>query len=271
MKKTINSPTRLLIASLCVAVISAAVRIVLTLTHLDVKYGVYVPDSILPTAYHIVLFALSVFLIAAALFTASKRSADYICPNSNLTIFTSCAAAFLLIADLLLTLYNIVASEASPATFDIFEICFCIPTIIYFLVLAKDAEKRSAPIAFLSFFPIAWCAVCLIRIYFDTTALNTSPNKIIGEIALLAAMLYFLTESRSKLGIVSHRFYLASSTVAPILLMTSAIPNLVLADRLSISASDHYLRYAIDAVFALFIWARLAAYAKDSSNKDNSI
>ena len=267
MKKTINSPSRLLIASLCAAVLSVIVRIVLTLTHLDVQYGVYIPDSILPKAYHIVLFAISAVLIAAAVYSAPKRGEDYICPESNLTVFTSCAAAFLLVADLLVTLYNIVTSEASPATFDIFEICFCIPAIIYFLILAKDAKKRSAAIAFLSFFPIAWCAVCLIRIYFDTTALNTSPNKIIGEIALLAAMLYFLNESRFKLGIVSHRFYLAAATVAPILLMTSAIPNLVLADRLSISVSDHYLRYAIDAVFALFIWARLAVYAKNDSEK----
>ena len=150
----------------------------------------------------------------------------------------------------------------APITFDTLELVFCIPAIIFFASFLFNMKKPTAR-AFLSFFPIAWCATCLIRIYFDTTALNTSPNKIIGEIALLSAMLYFLTESRFLIGIVSHRFYLAIATVAPILLITSAIPNIFLSNMLSISNSDEFIRYAVDLAFAVFIWLRLASYVCD--------
>lgn len=268
MKKTITSPLILLAASLGTALLSVIVRVYLTLTQLDVKYGVYAGDSILPTVFHITLAAVLILLAIVAFFVAPKRSEKYTCPNSNSNVFISSTVAFMLLADLLFSLYYILASEEKPSTFDILEILFCIPAAIFFLTFLLNKAKNSALRIFFSFFPTAWCTVCLIRVYFDTTALNTSPNKTLCEIALLAAMLYFLNESRSLLGIFSHRFYLAAATVAPVLLFSSSIPNLLFPTKLFISESDSFLRYTINAAFALFIWIRYAAYVKSPKESD---
>ncbi len=274
MKKNINFPIALLGASIGTALVSVIVRTILSLTQLDVKYGVYNHGSMLPTVFHITLAIIIVVLALTALSTAPNRGKNYTIPNNNAGIFISCVAAFLLLADLLSTFYNIYRDTnilgVKPSNFDIFEIIFCIPSIVFFLTFVFDKTKNPSMRVFFSFFPTAWCAICLIRIYFDTTSLNTSPNKILGEIALLAAMLYFLNESRFLLENVSHRFYLAAATVAPILLVTSGIPNLLLPAMLSISKADSTLHCIVEILFAVFIWVRLASYAINKSKKSNA-
>ena len=272
MKKNYEKlPLAILLSSLGITAISVTVRIILTFTLMDAKYGVYERGSILPAIYHAAL-ALSLIAIAAlAYFKAPDRAPNYIRPSSDFTVFASLACAFLLLAELFLSLYYIIVDGAPSSTFDTLELCFSVPAIFYFLGLVRSQEKRSVPLVLLSFFPTAWCSVCLIRIYFDSSILQISPNKIIGEVALLAAMIYFLSESRSQLGVINHKVYLAMAAVAPALLLTSSLPNLLCGDRLSIGTSDNFMRYAIDAVFALFIYARLAAYARKSIPAEKSI
>ncbi|MBQ8248899.1 MAG: hypothetical protein IJY93_03320 [Clostridia bacterium] len=285
MKKKINFPLILLIASLGTALLAVIARSILTQTQLDVKYGVYARDTILPTVFHIALAVILTALVFISLATAPKHSKEYTCPNSNSGIFISSTIAFLLVADILFSLYYIYkhieeTKNISPELlekmtllerlplFDILELVFCIPAIIFFLSFIFEKVKVPAARAFCSFFPTAWCTVCLIRIYFDTTVLNTSPSKTLFEIALLAAMLYFLNESRSLLGIFSHRFYLATATVAPVLLFTSAIPSLLFPTKLLIGESDSFLRCTICAAFAVFIWIRYGAYVSSLKKAD---
>ncbi len=285
MKKTINFPRILFIASLGTAFLAVIARIVLTLTKLDVKYGVYVRDSISPTVFHIVLAVILAALAITAFLKAPKQNTDYVCPSTNSNIFISSTIAFLLVADILFSLYYIYVhfkeTQAIPPEmldkisliqrlpfFDILELVFCIPAIIFFSSFIFEKVKIPAARAFCSFFPTAWCTVCLIRIYFDTTSLNTSPNKTLCEIALLAAMLYFLNESRSLLGIFSHRFYLATATVAPVLLFTAAVPDLLFPTKLLTSESDSFLRCTIFAAFAVFIWVRYSAYVSSVKKAD---
>ncbi len=274
MKKTINFPIILFVASLGTALVSVIIRIILSIAQLDVKYGVYNHGASLPAVFHIVLAVVLLLLALTAISTAPNRDKDYTLSSNNATMFISCAAAFLLAADLLYTIYSIYMENFStsytpikPSKFDIFEIILCIPSIIFFLTFVFSKTKNLSMRVFFSFFPTAWCTVCLIRIYFDTTSLNTSPNKILGEIALLGAMLYFLNESRFLLGNVSHRFYLASASIAPILLVTSGIPNLLLPAMLSTSKADSTLHCAVEIVFAIFIWVRLASYAVNKPQK----
>ncbi len=259
----------MLIASVILTVISVAVRIVLTLTVTETKYGVYEHGSIFPTVYHFALLGAIAAIVIFAILKAPSRDADFSFPQTSFSIFTSCVCAFLLICEVALTLYYSLTSNIELTKFDILEMCFAVPAAVYFLGLLRTHAKRSVPLMLTSFFPIAWCAVCLIRIYFDTTILQVSPNKIFGEIALLAAMIYFLSESRTQIGTLSHKLYLACAGAAPILLFTSALPNLFFSSRLSVGASDNFMRYAIDAAFALFIWARLAAYAFASDTSEN--
>lgn len=263
MKKKLEKQSlAMLIASLAIALVSVAVRSVLTLTVLDARYGVYENGNILPTFYHTLLTLSLIALIVFAVLKAPKRQPDYIRPHSDLTIFASCVCAFMLIANAAMTIYYIVVNRATPTTFDILELCFSLPAILYFLGLVRSQRKQSAPLALMSMFAIAWCAVCLIRVYFDNTVLQVSPNKIMSEVTFLSAMVYFLSEARAQLGIINHKLYLASAITAPVLLLTSAVPNLLFPKELSIGESDNFMHYAVCVALAIFIWARLFAYAK---------
>jgi len=258
MKKN-SIPLILMIVSIAAAVISAAVRIVLTLTQFDAAYGLYEHGAVLPTVHHIALALIVVALILLACRFAPKHRSDLLIPVKDVTVFISSLTAFMLAASTLLTIYNIVRG-AKADLFTILEIVFAIPALIFFFGLIKKGAVRSNALAFASFGPIAWCAVCLIRVYFDNALLHTSPTKTFAELALLAAMICLLSESRFQLGIVSHRFYLASALCAPIFLLTDAIPGIILSGRLLIGSSVTLFHCVVEAVLALFIYARLAAY-----------
>lgn len=268
MKKTFERfPLGMLIASVIAALAFTAFRIFLTLTVLVPRYGVYDSDSILPTIYHSALAVAVVVFAILAIVKSPKREPDYTHKVTDFTVFATCACGFLLAFEVVFTIYKILTTNTEPSTFDIVEICFAVPAIIYFIGIITSHGKKSAALMLTSLFPTAWCAVCLIRIYFDVSVLQTSPNKILGEIALLATMFYFLSEARVQLGKHSSRLHIAAASIAPILLLSSAVPNLLFSRLLSIGLSDDFMRYAIDAVFALFMWARLGAYAR-ASNED---
>ncbi len=263
MKRYETTPIIFLAVSVICALCFAAVRCILSAFFLDARYGVYYHGSVLPNLFHIILAVACAAIAVAAFIKAMPRTGDYTFPHTDFTAFAAFASALLLMFDLLTSLYGVFFKNIEPSKFDIVEMCFCVPAIIYFFALTLKKQKYALPTAITSFFPTAWCAVCLIRIYFDNSILMTSPNKIIGQVALLAAMVYFLGESRIQLGIISHRLYLITASVAPILLLTSAIPNLLFSHKLAIGASDNTLRYAIEAAFALFMWARLLAYSRN--------
>ncbi len=263
MKKRFEKTSlTVLLASLAAALVSTGVRSALTLTVLDARYGVYEKGNVLPTLYHSLLALALIALAVFAALKAPKRAPDHTSPHSDLVVFASCVCAFMLIANAGVTIYNIVANSTLPSTFDILELCFSPFAIIYFFGLVRRDQKKSAPLALMSMLVIAWCAVCLVRIYFDNSLLQVSPNKILGEVALLSAMIYFLSEARTQLGVVKHRLYLASALVAPVLLTSASVPNLLFSRELSIGTSDSYMRYAVCFALAIFIWARLYAYTK---------
>lgn len=249
-----------------VAVISVIVRCILTLTVLESEYGVYQRGNSAPIVYHIILALVCIAFAVLSFVKSPGNTGNFRIPYSDFTVFTSFAAAFLLVLRIGLLSYNIIIIGTEHSVFDIFEIVFSVPAIVYFIMLPM--KKPSASLAAASFAPIAWCAVNLIRIYFDNSQLMTSPNKTLNEIALLFAMLYFLNESRNLIGTFSKRFFLASAFVASVMLLTAAIPNLFLADLLSIGESDNFMTYAVCAVFGLFILGRLFAYAKGNTNKN---
>ncbi len=252
-------PIVLLIVSVAVSVLSAAARIFLTMTEFEVRYGVYEHGTILPTVYHVLLLLIVAALVILACIGTPKREPDYFIRKNDAVIFLSCLTAFLLAANTLIAIINAV-SGGVPSIFDILEVCFAIPALLFFFGLIKKSDAPSPVMMFTSLFPIAWCSVCLIRVYFDNTMLHTSPTKTLAELALLAAMLYFLTEARMQLGITSHRFFLATALIAPVILITNAVPNLLLSDHLLIAESANFLHGFVEIAFALFIYARLCSY-----------
>ena len=113
-----------------------------------------------------------------------------------------------------------------------------------------------------SFFPTAFMAVDVINTYFDTSLLTTSPGKTMHELALLAGMVYFLSESRFQLGRTSAALFYASAPVAVVMLLTATIPELLFPAKLLIGSTDNYLLRAAEAAIGLYILSRMFSSAR---------
>lgn len=255
------------IISVCTAIASVGVRIYLSEALLD-SNGVY-ERSILPIVYHIVLAVSIIALAAVLIIIGRKKSTTSLIPGSTVTVFLACAVGFLLCADIFISVYGAMNSTEKVPVIDILGIAAAIPSAIFFFLLATQKEERSTPIAITSLFPPIWCAICVMQIYFDTTVLINSPNKILGEFSLILAMLFFLMESRNQIGISKGGFYLAAAVTAPILLLSSAVPNLICRDKFESDALSmiHCVTYI---AIALFMYSRfLSSYRESNTPTDN--
>lgn len=252
----------LLITSAICAAAAAITRTVLTFTSLDTKYGLYASENPVPVIFHILLAITCLALALTAALKAPELPSDHRIPTDTFTVFTAFVTAFLLTARVLTLLTNATVGGYGLNSFDLFEIIFAALSIIYMVGIALKSSKQSGILALSSFAPIGWCAVCLVSIYFDTEVLMTSPNKIIGLMSFLAAMIYFLCEARIHTEKVSHRFYLAAAAAAPILLFVSSVPNLICRETLYKGPSDDFMHYAIEAGLGLFIYARFVSYTR---------
>ena len=249
-------------AAVVAALVSIAVRVILTLTSLDVKYGVYKRGSVLPTVCHIILALVCLAFIAVPLVKRKKLGVPQIPKVGDLTVFASCISAFLIAADIIILVMNIVTKKASADAIGILTIVFGLGSVLYFLANVKSGDRSPAAMTIASFFPTAFMATDLINTYFDTSLLTTSPGKTMHELALLAGMVYFLSESRFQLGRTSAALFYASAPVAVVMLLTATIPELLFPSKLLIGNTDSYLVRAAEAAIGLYVLSRMFSSAR---------
>ena len=170
-------------AAAVTALVSIAVRIILTLTDLDVKYGVYKRGKVLPTIYHIILALVCLAFIVIPLAMRKKLGVPEIPNVGDLSVFASCISAFLIAADIIISVMNIVTKKASADAIGILTIVFGLGSVLYFLANVKSGDRSPAAMTIASFFPTAFMATDLINTYFDTSLLTTSPGKTMHELA----------------------------------------------------------------------------------------
>lgn len=266
MKKYSPITLSLIIASLAMAIASVAARTALTGTLLD-RHGVYVHGSVWPTVYHVVLGVIVAALAIAYIIIGRKNTENALIKGGTMSMFAAFSSALLLAVNIIISLYNILMGDANPALLDVLEIASAIIAVIFFVLVALQKGERTVPLAITSLFPAVWCAVCVLRIYFDTSVLTNSPNKILGEFALLLAMLFFLMEARNQISIPLKGFYGATALTAPIMLLSASIPNLIFRDRLGSGTASEAIHYVIYIALSLFIYARLFSLAKQEDNK----
>ena len=248
--------------ALAAALVSAAVRVILTLTELDVKYGVYKRGSVLPTVYHIVLALVCLAFIAVPLIKRKKLGVPEIPKVGDLTVFASCISAFLIAANIIIAAMDIITKKTAVDVISVLSIVFGLGSILYFLANVKSGSRSPAAMTIASFFPTAFMAVDLINTYFDTSLLTTSPGKTMHELALLAGMVYFLSESRFHLGRTLAALFYASAPVAVVMLLTATIPELLFPSKLLIGVTDSYLMRASEAAIGLYVLARMFSSAR---------
>ncbi len=260
MKKCNKFSLTLFLISVCMAVLSVAARIFLTNSFIE-KHGVYAHGTPLPTIYHILLTVAVLVLAAVPIIIGRKNIDSTLVKTGTLSVFTACFSAFMLVVYLFIAVYDISQSGVSPKIIDTMELIFAVPTVIFFFLTAFQKSSRTPALALTSLFPGIWTALGVIKIYFNMHLLMNNPDKILGEFALIAAMLFFMFEARNQIGIPFKGLYQAASLSAPILLFTASVPNLVCADKLSDGTTVSTIRYMVYIALALFMYARAVEYA----------
>lgn len=268
MKKYNNSSMTLFLISVCAAVLSVAARIFLTNDFLE-KHGVYAHGTVLPTVYHILLAVAVLTLAIVPITIGRKNNGDALVKTTNPTVFTACISAFMIAVYIFLSIYSISKTDASPKIIDTLELVFAAPTVIFFFLTAFQKDSRTPALAIASLFPGIWAAFGVMKIYFNMELLMNNPDKILGEFALISAMLFFMFEARNQIGIPLKGLYLASTLSAPILLLSASVPNLVCADKLGDGSAVSTVRYMVYIALALFIYSRVPAYASLPSENEN--
>lgn len=256
-----NDLMSLFLITAAASLISAAMRIAMTLLYLDTDYGVY-KSSPIPTITHIITFLLCLIPMLIGLIKAKEYQIPVAPKLTSATAFASCVTAFLIAATTLLSLYNIVAAGQPADKFTVLKIIASIPAIIYFLALIKNELKPSPALAVTSYFPTIWLALVLLEAYFDQTILITSPAKVFHMLSMLGLMIYLLAESRFILGTSNGSLFFVAGAIAPILAITANLPSMLMADKLLIGESDNYLICAVELAMSLFVLTRTYAYAR---------
>jgi len=265
-KNNVSVPKILFLLSVCASVAAVIFRIILTVTTIEPnKHALYEAGSILPTVFHVfllIVFAASVFLAFGK--TPKKIDAFELKPNNPIQM-SAFFLGILFFVDAISMLFIIMEGNDQRSTLDVLEFIFALSSSIYFIGSTFKPELKSHGISLTSLFPVACFAVCLIRIYFDIELLMTDPGRILRQIAFLCAMITFLCEPRERLGIFNHRFFLAASSAAPVIILTSAVPELIFGSKLKVGTSDSTVRSLICIVAALYILAKLYTYVNTIS------
>lgn len=262
MKKYDRFSLTLFFISICAAILSVAARIFLTANFLEAdKHGVYMRGTLLPTAYHIMLVLFIAALALTAIIKGRKNTSPTLVSATNLTVFTSCVSAFLILAYAFFFVWGIAKSDASAKITDVLTVASLVPTVIFFFLLAFQKGERTPALAITALFPAVWAAIETMRIYFNIELLMNNPDKILGEFTFIITMLFFLVEARNQIGIPLKGFYRAAALTAPILLLTASIPNLVCADKLSDGSPISTIKYMLCIALALFIYSRALAHS----------
>ncbi len=245
-----------LLAAALIGLTAAGVRILLTISSYDSVYGVYDHGAVPPVVCGWLLAAACALLFALGHLGAKSLPPHPMNRMCDGTIFAACMAGFLSFSDFILTIINSVRGFHAS----MLGLCRAVAAVfafIYFLLLLKAKLKQPVSLSFFSFMPLIWCVFYLIEIYFDKSTLVVSPNKTMNMLALLAAMVGFLMEARLHLGFAETRLYSGVMCFAPVLLLTSSLPNMIISERLSIGSADNFICYAVEAAFALFFLSRL--------------
>ena len=257
-KKSVPAPKALFISCIAVSLLAVIFRILLTATVLETdKHGLYTAGSPFPALFHIFLGLAAVAFVFISVKTTSKKADSFTLRTMPSNIYLG----VLLLVDALGIILNILTAKAEKDTFIMLELAFALVSAVYIIGSAARPNNNSPFVVLTALTPIAFCAVCLVSVYFDSELLMTDPGRILRQVAFLSAMLAFLSCPREKLGIFSHKLFLASTTVAPIMLLASAVPDMLFRNKLLLGSYDTTARSLVCIGIALYFIERLYVYA----------
>ena len=236
MNKNSKRLTAYIIISLLIGGVATALRTAAVLIHLDPSSGYFGDGSL--------LFAAGLTALVAALFALSFGFAGNkvaLSPSfSSPATFVptgGCAAALIFfsigllrklatMADGLGSYTEVLRTPVGITT--LLSAVFACLSVIHFYLNAHLVESYATPRAIASLATILFLSFYTASLYFSTELPINSPNKLVDELALLSAAIFFLYESRISLGREKWRAYCSFGLVSMILTAYSSVPALAL-------------------------------------------
>ncbi len=236
---------------------SVALRVFALFSRFDYVSGYYVSSPIVTAAY--ILPVVAVLLSLVLMYTLKQESlkATFYSPAT----FLPSGIVGVALVPFAISLFKI--GKSFLRTRSAYEILafstalLALLSICHFLLTALLTERRDFIRAYFAIATISMLAIYASVLYFDTSTPLNAPNKIIDQMAILFASIFFLYEARISLGREMWRAYSGFGLAAFALLSYSAIPTIIIyfAKGTLISASLEAAMLAL--ALALFIFLRV--------------
>ncbi len=269
------------ISAICVAVISALLRLLSIFFFYDKDIGYYRSGAVLP----IIAQALPVvFVVAAFVFAVIPYLRPSVgSPSSTFSTriisvfpaagFSGYAVVYLISFAEQLRIYG--TSLTRDLIWNILISIAIIGAAVFFWLTFLNKKIGTILYSLMGLCVILTSVYFLAGSYFDTFVQMNAPNKTVFQFALLTAMLLTVNEMRVGLSENKPVFHLFTATAAVIFMTTSALPSIICC-----FAGKMPLNYTVlfeDGVillFAVFAFARLCSLCfckeitKDEATED---
>ncbi|MCQ2353642.1 MAG: hypothetical protein MJ102_00900 [Clostridia bacterium] len=274
---------------LAVALLAGVLRTAALFTSYDKGIGYFNHNNILPATVTALLIIGSLWALSAAFLIRPEELPSAPKFNTNGVFFSSIYAGFIMLADFGYKIFQffqlrksgeinwilekfrrlqeytsaVDRSDRIIAVISVIGTAAALLSAIFFFVRAS-AKTAAKGHVILGMFVIirALCGIALI--YFDMDIPMNNPNKIILQIALMSAMLYFLTEERFLIGGGSEkpRAFMALALVSVILTASAGISCVIAFFAGVVSVGTFCVEGLICIIFFLYIYAHFSAYEK---------
>lgn len=274
---------------LALALIAALLRTIALFTSFDPGIGYFNNNNILPVTVIALLVIGALWGISSAFLIKREDMPTEPRFNTNGVFFVSIYAGFIMLGDFVYKVYRLIKlkqSGALSAIIDRFKYASeyrdaaarteriiavigvvsgvaAVLAAAYFFVRASARQNKKSHVILGMFVIIrALCGIALI--YFDMNIPMNNPNKTIIQIALMAAMLYFLTEERFIIGNGAQKPWLFTATALTSVLLTATAGISCVVGFFAGLVEDgtFCLEGLICIIFFLYIYMHFSAYEK---------
>ena len=218
-------------------VVPSVLRTVAVMRDLDIGSGYFTGGKALINASGITVFAFLVLLFTYSVAAKGEihLRASFSTPATYIPVGAVGAALIFFAADaytrlgaLGIPVKELLAVKHIPTIFNLSLTILAVAACVYFVTNAMIVEKSSSSRALFGICAVVFFALYAAFLYFDTALPLNAPNKIVDQMAYLAAAVFFLYEIRISLGRECWNLYVAFGFVASVLTAYSSIPSLVI-------------------------------------------
>ena len=256
----------------------AVAQIAATCLNYDPAVFLYDYKAVLPT---VVTWLMVVYVIASLVLCFILKKAEYPESQASATLITRvlsllCGAA--LLTSGLSNLYvwqqhseNMMYIPSRQDTFIMWTGIVSIAGCVYFVLNFIFPDRKKKLKAWFGCATIVWYILFVLAIYFDMTSPLNDPLRLIEEFALVAAMMFIVSEIRFSIQIPKKAFYISVSLIAFMLLCASSFAKLFCAVNGKLPMSYATFGHVYELVMAGYILSRLISYLGHSEEVKEEI